>query len=153
MWFSICSESLSLKVRRGFYRNTFNRLDPDFLKQASDFTAEARAHIFNLRVIMKEVPKIWKSAFVLPLLEGSTQLYTNIEYVSTPWISHKWWGRGIFTHRRDFIILSIRFQKRAWRCHSCAKVVNWLFVALDLCCTFYWFVQSFWCSRPCCFYT
>ncbi len=32
--------------------------------------AEPLSYIFNLSLLSNEIPKIWKSAFVLPLLKG-----------------------------------------------------------------------------------
>ena len=43
-------------------------LDPCFLKLAADFIAEPLTYLLNLTLGCNEIPKIWKSAFVLPLL-------------------------------------------------------------------------------------
>ena len=44
-------------------------MDPYFLKLAADFIAGPLAYLFNLTVENKDIPKIWKSAFVLPVLK------------------------------------------------------------------------------------
>ncbi len=52
-------------------------IDPYFLKMAADFIAEPLSHIFNLTVENKEIPKMWKSALVLPLLKGGDPTILN----------------------------------------------------------------------------
>lgn len=47
-----------------------DKLDPFSLKLAADFIAEPLSHIFNLSHISYQFLKVWKSAFVLPLLKG-----------------------------------------------------------------------------------
>ena len=47
-----------------------DKLEPLFLKLAVDFIAEPLTHIFNLTFSNNEIPNIWKSAYVLPLLKG-----------------------------------------------------------------------------------
>lgn len=44
--------------------------EPSFLKLAAELIAEALTYLFNLTLECREIPKIWKSAFVLPLLRG-----------------------------------------------------------------------------------
>lgn len=50
-------------------------IDHYFLKLAADFIAEPLAYILYLTVKHMEIPRIWKSAFVLPLLKRVTQLF------------------------------------------------------------------------------
>ena len=52
-------------------------LDPCFLNLAADFIAEPLAYLFNLTLECNEIPKIWKSAFVLPLLKGGDRTLLN----------------------------------------------------------------------------
>ena len=52
-------------------------LDPCFLNLAADFIAEPLIYLFNLTLECNEIPKIWKSAFVLPLLKGGDPTLLN----------------------------------------------------------------------------
>src|SRR4029434_9001611 len=52
-------------------------IDPYFLQLAADFVAGPLAYLFNLTVENKEIPRIWKSAFVLPLLKGGDSAILN----------------------------------------------------------------------------
>ena len=52
-------------------------LDPCFLNPAADFIAEPLTYLFNLNLECNEIPKIWKSAFVLPLLKGVEPTFLN----------------------------------------------------------------------------
>lgn len=45
-------------------------LEHYFLQIAADFIAEPIAIIFNQTLVNNEIPRIWKSAYVLPLLKG-----------------------------------------------------------------------------------
>ena len=46
-----------------------DRLNPCFLKLAVDFIAEPLIYLFNITLACNEIPRIWKSAFVLQLLK------------------------------------------------------------------------------------
>ena len=52
-------------------------LDPFFLKLAADVIAEPLASIFNLSLCANKLPKVWKSAFILPLLKGGDSSAVN----------------------------------------------------------------------------
>ena len=52
-------------------------LDPCFSNLAADFIAEPLTYLFNLTLECNEIPKIWKSAFVLPLLKGGDPTILN----------------------------------------------------------------------------
>ena len=54
-----------------------DKLEPLFLKLAVDFIAEPLTHIFNLTFSNNEIPNIWKSAYVLPLLKGGDPTVLN----------------------------------------------------------------------------
>ena len=54
-----------------------DQLDPYFLKLAADFIAEPLSVIFNLSLVKNEIPNVWKSAFVLPLLKGGDPSNVN----------------------------------------------------------------------------
>lgn len=45
-------------------------IEPYFLKMAADFVAQPLTILFNLSIESKEIPSVWKSAFVVPLLKG-----------------------------------------------------------------------------------
>ena len=47
-----------------------DELDPLLLHLTADILAPPLTCIFNLTLDVKEIPKLWKSAFVLPLLKG-----------------------------------------------------------------------------------
>ena len=51
--------------------------DPCFLNLAADFIAEPLTSLFNLTLECNEIPKIWKSALVLPLLKGGDPTLLN----------------------------------------------------------------------------
>uniref|UniRef100_A0A3Q3IMY9 Reverse transcriptase domain-containing protein n=1 Tax=Monopterus albus TaxID=43700 RepID=A0A3Q3IMY9_MONAL len=58
-------------------------LDPFFLKLAADYIAEPLSYVFNLSLSSNEIPVIWKSAFVLPLLkEGDPSEVNNYRPIS-----------------------------------------------------------------------
>lgn len=54
-----------------------DHLEPFFLKLKADFIAEPITHIFNLLLVTNIVPKVWKSAYVLPLFKGGDPSVTN----------------------------------------------------------------------------
>ena len=45
-------------------------LEPYLLKMVADIIAEPITHIFTLSLLSNSIPKIWKAAYVLPLLKG-----------------------------------------------------------------------------------
>ncbi|CDQ82994.1 unnamed protein product, partial [Oncorhynchus mykiss] len=52
-------------------------LYPCFLNLAADFIAEPLTYLFNPTLECNEIPKIWKSAFVQPLLKGGDPTLLN----------------------------------------------------------------------------
>lgn len=48
-----------------------DQFNPYFLKLAADVIAELQTYIFNFHLSNSEIPVIWKSALVFPLLKGS----------------------------------------------------------------------------------
>lgn len=52
-------------------------LDPYFLKLAADLIAEPLTSNFNLSLSTNKLPKVWISAFVLPLLKGGEPSIVN----------------------------------------------------------------------------
>ncbi len=47
-----------------------DHIAPLFLKLAADFISPPLTYLFNLSLITNTIPKIWKSAFVVPLSKG-----------------------------------------------------------------------------------
>lgn len=47
------------------------------MKLAADFVAVPLTYLFNLTVENEEIPRIWKSAFVIPLLKGGDPAILN----------------------------------------------------------------------------
>lgn len=54
-----------------------DNLEPYFLQLASDFIAPPLTYLFNLSLDTNEIPLIWKSAFVFPLLKGGDPTVLN----------------------------------------------------------------------------
>ncbi len=54
-----------------------DNLEPSFLRSAANFIAVPLCHIFNLTISEKEIPGIWKSVHVLPLLKGGAPSDVN----------------------------------------------------------------------------
>lgn len=52
-------------------------IEPYILKLASDFIAKLLTYIFNLLVETNVVPRLWKYAFVLPLVKKGDPTYLN----------------------------------------------------------------------------
>lgn len=52
-----------------------DNLEPFFLKTGAEFIAPPLTYLFNLTLSTNVIPKIWKSAYVLPLLKGGRQFY------------------------------------------------------------------------------
>lgn len=53
-----------------------------FLKLAAEFVAAPLCHIFNLSLLINEIPKVWKSAFVIPLLKEEPSIFNNYRPIS-----------------------------------------------------------------------
>lgn len=51
-------------------------IEPYFLKIAADCVAQPLTYLFNLTLESNTIPKIWKSAFVCPLLKGGDFYFT-----------------------------------------------------------------------------
>ena len=51
-----------------------DQLDPRLLKLAAPIIARPLTHIFNLSLFSGYIPSIWKSALVVPLHKGETQM-------------------------------------------------------------------------------
>ena len=112
-------------------------MDPYFLKLAADFIAGPLAYLFNLTVENKEIPKIWKSAFVLPVLKRGWLFYFNYRPISS-YVLAKVLENLVSDQLKAFLyndaILSIYqsgFGKRHSTISAALKVVNDILVTLD----------------------
>ncbi len=114
-------------------------IDPYFLKLAADFVAEPLTHLFNLTVQTKEIPMIWKSAFVLPLLKGEDpSTLNNYRPISNLSLLAKILESLVSDQLKEFLytteILSMHqsgLRKRHSTITAAMKVVNDMSVALD----------------------
>ncbi len=71
--FKPVSVNLICKALKGIDNKTSvdpDNVDPYLLKVAANVIAEPVTHIFNLSLLSNSLPKIWKTAYVLPLFKG-----------------------------------------------------------------------------------
>uniref|UniRef100_A0A3P9K1B3 Reverse transcriptase domain-containing protein n=1 Tax=Oryzias latipes TaxID=8090 RepID=A0A3P9K1B3_ORYLA len=114
-------------------------IDPYFLKLAADFVAEPLTILFNLTVETKEIPSIWKSAFVLPLLKGGDPaILANYRPISNLSVLCKILESLVSEQLKYFLfsnsILSkyqSGFRKKHSTVTAAMKVINDIIVALD----------------------
>uniref|UniRef100_A0A3B4Z3D2 Reverse transcriptase domain-containing protein n=1 Tax=Stegastes partitus TaxID=144197 RepID=A0A3B4Z3D2_9TELE len=116
-----------------------DNLEPYFLKLAADFIAKPLTSIFNLTLTQNVIPKVWKSAHVLPLLKGGdpTSL-NNYRPISNLSALSKVLERLVSNQLKDFLnannILSpyqSGFRKQHSTIMASLKVVNDIIEALD----------------------
>lgn len=118
-----------------------DKLEPLFLKLASDFIAEPLYHIFKLTLSENKIPDVWKSAFVIPLFKGGDSIVLN-NY--RPISKHSVPAKVLETLVSDQVIefltpssllSQFQFQSDIRKEHSTAtaalKVVNDILEALD----------------------
>jgi len=104
-------------------------LEPYFLKLAADFIALPLAYLFNLSLETNEIPLIWKSAFVLPLLKGGDPtLLNNYRPISKLCVLNKVLESLVNFQLKEFLstnnILSdfqSSFRKKTQHYNSCLK--------------------------------
>ena len=69
-----------------------DKLDPGLLATAAQLISGALTHFFNLTLTSGVIPKIWKSAYVLPLHKGGDtgdlDIYRPISKLSCKNVSH-----------------------------------------------------------------
>ncbi len=63
----VCSALQNLDVNKS---SGPDLIEPLFLKLAANIISQPLSYLFKLSLTTKEIPQIWKSAFVVPLLKG-----------------------------------------------------------------------------------
>uniref|UniRef100_A0A3B3DM95 Reverse transcriptase domain-containing protein n=2 Tax=Oryzias melastigma TaxID=30732 RepID=A0A3B3DM95_ORYME len=110
-----------------------------FLKLAADYVAQPLSILFNLSIQTKEIPAVWKSAFVFPLLKGGDPtVLTNYRPISNLCVLAKILESLVCDQLKKYLhdnnILS-EFQSGFRKKHSTTtatmKVINDVIVALD----------------------
>ncbi len=114
-------------------------LDPFFLKLAADLIAKPLTCLFNLSLNTNKLPKVWKSAFVLPLLKGGDpSSVNNYRPISKLCILAKVFEKLVCDQLKDFLQeknilnpLQSGFRRQHSTTAAALKVFNDVFEALD----------------------
>ena len=114
-------------------------IDPFFLKLAADFIAEPLTFIFNLSLTHNEIPKAWKSAFVVPLLKGGeSSIVNNYRPISKLCVISKVFEKLVSDQLKGYLdandILSTYqsgFRKQHSTTSAALKVTNDIIDAVD----------------------
>ena len=116
-----------------------DNLEPFFLRSAADFIAEPLCHIFNSTLSENKIPRIWKSAYVHPLLKcGDPSVVNNYRPISKLCVLSKVLEKLVSEQLKCFLdahgLLS-QYQSGFCKQHSTitatVKVVNDIKKALD----------------------
>uniref|UniRef100_A0A8C5N2E5 Reverse transcriptase domain-containing protein n=1 Tax=Gouania willdenowi TaxID=441366 RepID=A0A8C5N2E5_GOUWI len=114
-------------------------IEPYFLKLAADFIAEPLSILFNLSIRNKDIPSVWKSAFVLPLLKGGDPaVLTNYRPISNLCVLSKILESLVCDQLKEFLYsneilskLQSGFRKKHSTITATMKVINDIIAALD----------------------
>lgn len=114
-------------------------IEPYFLKLAADFVAQPLTLLYNLSIENKEIPSVWKSAFVTPLLKGGDPaVLTNYRPISNLCTLAKVLESLVCNQLKDFLYsneliskLQSGFRKRHSTITAATKVINDIIIALD----------------------
>lgn len=116
-----------------------DHLEPLFLKLASEIVAVPVCYIFNLTLLTNVIPKVWKSAFVIPLLKGGDPtILNNYRPISKLSVLAKVLEFLVSEQVKEYLttnsILSISqsgFRKKHSTTTAALKVINDIIEALD----------------------
>uniref|UniRef100_A0A669EEG1 Reverse transcriptase domain-containing protein n=1 Tax=Oreochromis niloticus TaxID=8128 RepID=A0A669EEG1_ORENI len=114
-------------------------IEPFFLKIAADYIAQPLTILFNLSIQNKEIPLVWKSAFVTPILKGGDPaILTNYRPISNLCVLAKVLESLVSEQLKEFLYsnevlskLQSGFRKQHSAVTAATKVINDILVALD----------------------
>ena len=114
-------------------------LDPHLLQIAAEIIAEPLTHIFNLTIENCQIPKIWKAAYVVPLLKrGDPANPNNYRPISKLSVLCKILEGLISNQLKEFLSkncilndLQSGFRKKHGTVTATMKVLNEIITAID----------------------
>ncbi len=132
----VCSALQNLDVNKS---SGPDLIEPLFLKLAANIISQPLSYLFNLSLTTKEIPQIWKSAFVVPLLKGGVPtLLDNYRPISKLGILSKpleiFISKQLTQYLHSHKLLSINqsgFCKKHSTITAVLKVLNYLVRSLD----------------------
>ena len=113
-----------------------DHLEPRFLKLALDLSTEPLKHLFDLSLASNKIPKIWKAAYVRPLLKGGVPtILNNYRPLSNLSVLSKVLESLVSEHVKDYVhthqILNVHQGFRKNHHTAAMKVLNYIIGALD----------------------
>uniref|UniRef100_A0A669EJS2 Reverse transcriptase domain-containing protein n=1 Tax=Oreochromis niloticus TaxID=8128 RepID=A0A669EJS2_ORENI len=114
-------------------------IEPYFLKTAADYIAQPLTILFNLSIQNNEIPFVWKSACVTPILKGGDPaILTNYRPISNLCVLAKVLESLVSEQLKEFLYskeilskLQSGFRKQHSAVTAATKVINDILVALD----------------------